>query len=407
MQLLFLLLYSAQNGRSVFMFRWYGFLLCSFILTASFPAFSEPVQLNLVRTEAPGGNTESVWLDFINHAEHSIVIASFFFNSAPHSSMEKIVQALILAANRGVCVRILIDASMWRNSESSLQLLSHKNIEKRAIDFQAIAGGVMHAKYMVVDERALFLGSQNFSWKAMAENHETGMAIKAPKLAQTVLQIFNLDWEHSRTPHSSLSQTAIVSSNFVNQTHPLNTKEGSVFLAASPKKGLPINVSFELPVLLQLIEGAQKEIEVDVYEYSDLAGRGRRARWTALDDALIGAAHRGVQVKIIVSEAMLNRKAGLKGLAALRDIPNLHIKMSYLPPLKGRKKTYARVDHSKFMLVDNNITWIGTGNWEKGYFYKSRDLALIIHNGIIHEELRGDFMRLWKGSEVRDLLEKR
>jgi phospholipase D3/4 len=385
-------------GKTAFMFRLY--LACFLICFSTVSVFAETAPLRLVQSRAQGGNTETVWLGMINKAQHSIEIGSFFFNSAPHSSMDKVLQALKQAADRGVSIRILIDAAMQANSQPTLQRLAHKNIEHRAIDFESISGGVMHAKYMIVDERDVFVGSQNFGWKAMAENHETGLMLPDVKLAKTILQVFNLDWERSvNKPVTGLDP------HVVNQHHPLTMDEGSLFVAFSPKKGLPTHLSFELPVLLQLIDSAKKEIDIDVYEYSDLAGRGRRPRWTVLDEALITAARRGVQIHLIVSEAMLNRKAGFKGLSALRHISNLQIKVSHLPPLQGRKKTYSRVDHSKFMLIDEEISWIGTGNWEKGYFYNSRDMAIIIHNKGLHAQLNKDFMGLWNGNEIRDLPE--
>jgi phospholipase D3/4 len=389
------------------MFKIHRLFACFFLLIFTSSILAEEAKLNLVLTNPPiaAVNTETAWLNIIENSQYSIDIASFFFNSAPRSSMEKIIRALLVAADRGVQIRILIDQSMRDNSQSTLQQLQNKNIQITATDFQGIAGGVMHAKYMIADEKIIFVGSQNFSWKAMAENHETGIEINNAKLATSLLSIFNLDWEQSSLSPTVLPKMKVepTQPDLITEKTPLDIGNTVLFPAFSPQKSLRGNVSWELPVLLHLIQNAKKEIDIDVYQYSDLSGYQGRNHWTAIDDALIAATKRGVHVNLIISEAMLNRKAGFKGLGALRDIPNLKIKISSLQPLKSKKKIYTRVDHSKFMIIDDDISWIGTGNWEKSYFYNSRDVALIIYNKNLHEQLKSTFFAFWNGDEIREM----
>jgi phosphatidylserine/phosphatidylglycerophosphate/cardiolipin synthase-like enzyme len=337
----------------------------------------ETVPSNTVYENSHSARTETVWLEMVQEAQHSIAIGSFFFSSTPRSAMEKMVGALSDAAKRGVQIRILVDASMEPISQPTLSKFHHKNIETKYIDYKALSGGVMHAKYMVVDEENSFVGSQNFAWKAMSENHEMGVRISNKPLASTLLTVFNQDWELSKSKNKLL------------------TPDNPMFHPAfSPQKRVPASLDWELPQLLHLIDGAKEQVLIQVYQYSDLSGRQLRNRWKALDKALIAAAGRGVKIKLLVSDAMLNNKVGLRGLKGISGIDNIEIKINSIPVFNG-KHSYKRVDHAKFMAVDHDMSWVGTGNWQKNYFYNSRDIAIIIRGQTINKQLQNVFLRVW------------
>ena len=72
--------------------------------------------------------------------------------------MQTIIDAIKNAAARGVKVRIINDATFLKNSEKTLEQLHNiNNIETRIIPFEKLAGGVMHAKYMIVDGENCFI----------------------------------------------------------------------------------------------------------------------------------------------------------------------------------------------------------------------------------------------------------
>lgn len=347
--------------------------------------------------------TELAWQSLIQNAKHSIVIGSFFFTSIPRTPMEKIVQSLKAAAERQVKIQILIDDSMRKDCEETVNRLRHPNIEIRYIDFKAMTRGVMHAKYMIVDEQETFVGSQNFGLKALLDNHELGFWISDPALAKSILNIFQLDWALS-TLHTKLAQNKYLSqARQAPLAYPLALGNLHLSPAASPKGWLTENFPWELKELLALIQQAHDHISIEVYQYSDLAGRQQRNRWTVLDDALIAAAKRGVQVNLMVSEAMLANKAGLKGLERIQHIPHIVVKIRAIPPVFHKGKWFSRVDHAKMMVIDDRISWIGTGNWQKDYFYKSRDFAIILEDSSIGYQLQNSFSSVWNSKEATTL----
>lgn len=62
-------------------------------------------------------------------------------------------------------------------------------------------------------------------------------------------------------------------------------------------------------------------------------------------------------------------------LSELIKTPNIQVRYSVFPQLQGTNLCipYSKVDHAKFMIVDNENSWIGTGNLSKNYFAASRN----------------------------------
>ncbi len=79
-----------------------------------------------------------------------------------------------------------------------------------------IAGGVMHAKYFIVDSENLFVGSQNMDWRALIHIHELGVRVKNKYLANTFQEVFEFDWGHC----AGTSPDQIYG-NIINSSNPL------------------------------------------------------------------------------------------------------------------------------------------------------------------------------------------
>ena len=68
------------------------------------------------------------------------------------------------------------------------------NFSVRTIDYHRIAGGVQHAKFMVVDDREAWLGSQNLDWRSLSHIHELGARVRLEAVAKTFADVFETDW---------------------------------------------------------------------------------------------------------------------------------------------------------------------------------------------------------------------
>ena len=64
---------------------------------------------------------------------------------------------------------------------------------------------------------------------------------------------------------------------------------------------------------------------------------------------------------------------------------------------------YARVVHSKTMTIDGRIAWIGTSNWEGGYFDTSRNLEVVLQDPAMAERLGALHAQLWHSAYASPL----
>ena len=108
-------------------------------------------------------NTREVWLEMISGARRALDIEQFYISNAPGEALDTIITAIMQAAERGVRVRLIVDSRMYKTYPGTAESLGQRpGIVMRVIDFAKIAGGVQHAKFFIVDGKAVFLGSQNF-----------------------------------------------------------------------------------------------------------------------------------------------------------------------------------------------------------------------------------------------------
>lgn len=119
---------------------------------------------------SPEGSARALVLNTINHAQHSIDMMAYSFQSAD------IVQALVNAEKRGVVVRAVIDKK--RNQGK---------VSQKAIAFAAANGvdvqldghyHIQHDKVMIVDGDTLETGSFNFAKSAEFDNSENVLVVR-------------------------------------------------------------------------------------------------------------------------------------------------------------------------------------------------------------------------------------
>src|ERR1044071_8734377 len=105
-----------------------------------------------------------VWPEMFKLAHHTIDLAEFYASNAPDSRLEPSIAAIEAAVKRGVTVRFLAEQSCVKTSPETLDRLAKAGVKVR--HWKLPTGGVLHAKYFVIDNREAFVGSQNFDWRA-------------------------------------------------------------------------------------------------------------------------------------------------------------------------------------------------------------------------------------------------
>jgi phospholipase D3/4 len=361
---------------------------------------SVPVETILENSTLP--RTIDVWLDMFNNAKKSVDIEMFYFASQKGGILEKVFEALKNAASRDVLVRIIVDSSFYSRSEHSVdELEGIKNITIRKIPYGNLGGGVMHAKYFLVDGESMFLGSQNMDWRALMHIHEIGVKIKDNAFVSTFQKIFDLDWRYCLSDNNAYFDSLNnKSAGIVNSENPAIVLTGyygeiKLFPSFSPFDYTPKNFSCEFDEILKLVQKSKERLFIQIYSFS-VKSKGEKKIFASLSDEIKNAASRGVDVKIILPDWAMKKDA-VKFIKNLSEVKNIQIKISSIPEYSGGFIPYSRVEHCKYFISDDNISFVSTSNWEYDYFYNSRNASVVINNTKVNSDLYEVFMRDWNG----------
>jgi cardiolipin synthase len=110
---------------------------------------------------------------------------------------EGILQALQLAAIRGVDVRILLPLKpdhlfVWLASFAILTELTHPSIH-----IHRFRGGFLHQKALLVDDSFAAVGTANFDNRSFRLNFEITLAVSGRRFALEVAKMFESDFAES------------------------------------------------------------------------------------------------------------------------------------------------------------------------------------------------------------------
>lgn len=358
------------------MFRTSLLAFCLFLVPFSAFAKEEIVLTVPVETSVgvPGlRGTSEVWLDLINNAKTSLHLEHFYLSDEPGEALEPVLRALRAASGRGVEIRLILDKKFFGTyPEPATTLAKLPHFSLKVIDFDKISGGIQHAKFMIADGKRFYVGSANMDWRALKHIHEVGVAGDDPAVAKHLENIFRSDFGDSAAL-------------------PVDEKD-VIRVVGSPESLLPKGVAFSLPELLGLLGGAEKEVQLVLYELSTRVFGDVSAEWTVLFDALESAAKRGLKVKILMdaSKYVVDEPALKKLIKA-----GVQLRLVRFPTYSGGIIPYARLLHSKFLVVDGKTAWVGTDNWAKNYFHNSRGVGLIFSKTDLVSGLRAVFSKLW------------
>ena len=330
-----------------------------------------------------------VWPSAIAAARHTIQVASFYYSrigdgsdaAAPEGTPDKLLptlDALRAAAARGVKLQIMADSKFLKTYPEVPALFNELDgAESRILDAATMWDGVLHAKYMLLDDDGFFVGSQNWDWRAMDQIHELGVLVRQPEMAQQVRSVYEMDWNLAAHPEQARDTDPGPGANlFELSGAPVKTTGGDLvqgIVAASPRRALPEGVAWDLPLLVDLIDSAQDSVHLQLLSYGVTDREGRL--FEDLDSALRRAAARRVEVRIILSN-WSKTKYKMPWIRSLAVLPHLEVRFTNIPDYSKGFIPFARVEHAKYLTVDGKAMWIGTSNWSRDYFYSSRNISL-------------------------------
>ncbi len=352
---------------------------------------SSPVETSLNHPEMP--QAKDVWMQMIQRSSSSLDFAEFYASSAPGTALERIVEAIESAAARGVRVRFLSEEKFYKTYPETLdRLAARRGIQVRRYPTAQLSRGVMHAKYFIVDAKQAYLGSQNFDWRSLEHIQELGARVEIQPVVDALSDVFETDWALAGGAPRDFRARQHAGRDRFPVTVPLGGDVLRITPVFSPKGWLPEESLWDLPRLVAAIDGSRQTVRVQLLTYRAQSGEG--PPFLELDGALRRVAARGVAVQLLVSH-WSTRRDHIRELQQLQAPPHLVVKLLTIPPASAGFIPFARVAHAKYLVVDGEHSWLGTGNWERDYFVKSRNVGLLIDSRRIGAQLDRFFLSNW------------
>jgi len=127
-------------------------------------------------------------IPLIKEAKSSIKIVVYdwrWYADDPANPCQLFNTSIVGAQRRGVKVQACV------NSDNILNPLKENGIEARI----PISKSLMHAKFLIIDDKILVIGSHNFSQSAFTQNMETSLIIDDVENVQNMVVFFNSIWQ--------------------------------------------------------------------------------------------------------------------------------------------------------------------------------------------------------------------
>ena len=165
------------------------FLISALYLPLSFGFPAEDVQL------VTDAQYFQVAKKLIQEAKHSIQVMMFemgYYDKYPNTPSNLLIKELMNATKRRVKVEVILevkegeDRTAKRNRHTG-KILSDGGVE---VIYDPLSK-TTHAKLMVVDGRLTLLGSTNWTYYALTNNHEASVVIRSQELAKAIMDYFN------------------------------------------------------------------------------------------------------------------------------------------------------------------------------------------------------------------------
>ncbi|HVH66022.1 MAG TPA: phosphatidylserine/phosphatidylglycerophosphate/cardiolipin synthase family protein [Candidatus Acidoferrum sp.] len=263
--------------------------------------------------------------DAIQSARRSIDLELYEFQR------QDLAGLLLDAHDRGVSVTAIKDPterssrSLWTELEEGGARVLAFPIERLTID---------HVKLLIVDDARAIVGGINWGTHSSL-NHDFDVLATGPVVANLV-RVFQQDLALAGAP------TIIPPAAPDRLVQVLVTRPGDAIRAAA----------------LAAIAAARRTIDIEMYVLSDVL----------VTDGLVAAAHRGVQVRVILDPTQPQNAGTMTVLAGAGAAVRLY------------NQAGDELLHAKLGIFDDDTVLFGSCNWSRSGFTRNHELDLLIHD---------------------------
>jgi phosphatidylserine/phosphatidylglycerophosphate/cardiolipin synthase-like enzyme len=325
----------------------------------------------------------------VRAADRRVLLAGYTVSSW------RLARALAAAAERGATVRVLVEGGpvggITRRSARVLDWLATQGVAVAVMDGPRARYTFHHAKYAVVDDRAMVL-TENFepSGTGGHASRGWGVVLSDADAAAHLARVFRADagWRDTRAWRAFRRNRTFVEGDAPNATYPsrfrprdLAVDDGRVLVA-------PDNAEAGIVAAVRSAEESVLVQQVSV--------GGRRQPFLR---AAVDAARRGVRVRVLLSSAWYveddNRElvTWLNGLAAEERLP-------LSARLAEPRSRYGKI-HAKGVVVDRETVVLGSVNWNNHSARQNREVAVALHGEAVGRYYARVFEADWRGGTRR------
>ncbi len=186
-----------------------------------FPPFDEDRPFLVEPLLTPDNYHERV-LAFIGEAEEELLIQNQTFNAPKesHAKLRALLDAVLQRKRHGVEVKIIFRILMPADARKNLEALKEFGFDPDDIKVQKNC----HTKGIVIDRKAVLIGSQNWSNLGVSDNRDASLLVRDEALAGYYGKIFDHDW-------SNLAERRIAQGGGGHEIAPAGAAPGPGFVA--------------------------------------------------------------------------------------------------------------------------------------------------------------------------------
>jgi cardiolipin synthase len=303
-------------------------------------------------------------LETLRGADRRILLAGYTFASP------RVADALLSAVDRGVEVRVVLDGGpiggMSTRQREQLDRLAAGGVDVRLIDGPHARFAYYHPKFAVVDDEALVMTE---NWKPAGTGGQSsrgwGIRIDSIRTAETLASVFAHDadgidavpWRERRR-NASFVEVDPASGSYDAEFEPASVEVENVRVLTAPG-----NAGRETR---RSIEAANDTVDV-ISPRLDPSG--------PYFEALVAAAERGVEVRILLSNAWYDEESNRKlvdRVEQLRD-RGLPIEARIAAPAGRFEKI-----HAKGAVIDGRTVLLGSLNWNRHAARENREVVVAL-----------------------------